>query len=205
MNRACYQAVAVLAAFLLGLSNSRAATFSDANWTSMGGIYSVNGEVEAVVADGFGNLYAGGTFTIAGEVFATNIAKWNGSSWSALGSGIGGSASSGSVWSLAVLGSDLYVGGAFTSAGGKVSYSLAKARIGSSVMSVVATNSTASIQLSGVTGYQYDVQRTTNLTSPITWTTLTTNPFSPAPDGSFTFTDTNAPPGKSFYRTRELP
>ena len=56
-----------------------------------------------------------------------------------------------------------------------------------------------------MTGYQYDVQRATNLNSSIFWTTLTTSPLSPAPDGSFTFIDTNAPAGTAFYRTRELP
>ena len=33
------------------------------------------------------NLYAGGCFTTAGGVPANNIAKWNGSAWSALGRG----------------------------------------------------------------------------------------------------------------------
>jgi len=33
------------------------------------------------------NLYAGGMFTSAGSVGASCIAKWNGSSWSALGDG----------------------------------------------------------------------------------------------------------------------
>ena len=32
-------------------------------------------------------LYAGGQFTTAGGVSANYIAQWNGSSWSALGSG----------------------------------------------------------------------------------------------------------------------
>ena len=35
------------------------------------------------------NLYAGGDFTTAGGVTANNIAKWDGSAWSALGSGMG--------------------------------------------------------------------------------------------------------------------
>ena len=35
------------------------------------------------------NLYAGGNFTTAGGVPANYIAKWDGSAWSALGSGIG--------------------------------------------------------------------------------------------------------------------
>jgi hypothetical protein len=40
------------------------------------------------VVDGSGNIYIGGQFTIVGEGFATNVAKWNGSAWSALGSGV---------------------------------------------------------------------------------------------------------------------
>jgi hypothetical protein len=79
---------------------------------------------------------------------------------------------------------------------------VANARIGSIVKSVATTNSTASIQLSGVTGYAYDVQRTTSLAPPITWTTVTTTPLYPAADGSFTFSDTNALPGSAFYRAQ---
>jgi hypothetical protein len=56
-------------------------------------------------------------FTNAGgDANADRIAKWNGSSWSALGSGI----SNGQVNSLAFNGSILYVGGSFTDAGGNV-------------------------------------------------------------------------------------
>ena len=43
----------------------------------------------AVFDDGGGPaLYAGGDFTTAGGVAANRIAKWDGSSWSALGSGM---------------------------------------------------------------------------------------------------------------------
>ena len=51
-----------------------------------------------------------------------------------------------------------------------------------------------------MTGYQYDVQRTTSLNPPILWTTVTASPLSPADDGSFTFNDTNAPAGMAYYR-----
>ena len=91
----------------------------------------------------------------------------------------------------------------FTAAGGKVSGYVVKARIGSIATSLVATDSTASIEFSGVTGYEYDVQRTISLHSPITWTNVTTSPLSPASDGSFTFADTNPPPGKAYYRAVE--
>ena len=63
-------------------------TFSDANWVSMGGVPGANGTVNVIAADGAGSLYIGGNFTTVGDVIATNIAKWNGSSWSALGSGM---------------------------------------------------------------------------------------------------------------------
>lgn len=114
---------AVLAALVIGASNInlRAAAFSDANWISMGGYPGVNGDVAAVATDGLGNLYIGGTFSIAGDVFATNIAKWNGTTWSALSSGINGG-----VGALLVSGNDLYVGGQFTTAGGVPATNIAK-------------------------------------------------------------------------------
>jgi len=87
-------------------------TFSDADWISMGGLPGANGNVYVTVVDSSGNLFVGGFFTIAGEAPAKNVAKWNGSAWSALGLGVNGS-----VYSLAVSGSDLYVGGEFTTAG----------------------------------------------------------------------------------------
>jgi hypothetical protein len=43
--------------------------------------------------DPSGNLYAGGQFLAAGGAFATNLAKWNGASWSYIGYGAGESAS----------------------------------------------------------------------------------------------------------------
>ena len=88
-------------------------TFSDANWISMGGMPGVNNYVSATVVDGSDNLYMGGGFTTAGGNSANYVAKWNGSAWSALGSGLNGSVSA-----LAVSGSDLYAGGGFTTAGG---------------------------------------------------------------------------------------
>jgi trimeric autotransporter adhesin len=103
-------------------------TFSDANWISMGGIPGADGSVSAAVVDGSGNLYIGGDFTAVGDVIANHIAKWNGSSWSALGSGMGGvDYGNGTiVYALAVSGSDLYVGGQFTTAGGSAATNIAK-------------------------------------------------------------------------------
>ena len=64
-------------------------TITDEDWESMNpGIPGVDGIVNALAFDASGNLYAGGDFTTAGGVSANSIAKWDGSSWSALGSGM---------------------------------------------------------------------------------------------------------------------
>jgi hypothetical protein len=89
-------------------------TFSDANWISMGGLPGAETFVYAAAVDGSGNLYVGGAFTVIGNVVASRVAKWNGSSWSALGSGLGNS----EVLALAVAGNDVYAGGNFVFAGG---------------------------------------------------------------------------------------
>jgi len=95
--------------------------FSDENWISMGTLAGANGEVYAAVVDGMGNLYIGGVFTAAGGAPANYVAKWDGTAWSALGSGLNNAVSA-----LAVLGTDLYVGGYFTTAGGSPANRIAK-------------------------------------------------------------------------------
>ena len=73
----------------------------------------VNGNVYALVASG-GNIYIGGTFTTAGGATHKNLVEVNGTS----GAPITGFANSlrpnKAVRGLAIYGSDLYVGGAFT-------------------------------------------------------------------------------------------
>ena len=71
------------------------------------------------------NLYAGGSFTVAGGVAVANIAKWDGSAWSALGSGMGDTYTPVS-YALAVSGTNLYAGGCFTTAGGVSANNIAK-------------------------------------------------------------------------------
>ena len=88
-------------------------TFSDANWVSMGGFPGANGAVNAAVTDGSGNLYIGGDFTVVGNVIANNIAQWNGSSWSALGSGMSGA----TVWCAGGVGQHVVCGRRFHDGG----------------------------------------------------------------------------------------
>jgi hypothetical protein len=103
------------------------AKWNGSAWSALGS--GINGWVVALAVSGT-NLYAGGFFTTAGGVPATNIAKWDGSAWSALGSGIVCAYHSdydySSVQALAVSGTDLYAGGAFTTAGGVPATNIAK-------------------------------------------------------------------------------
>jgi hypothetical protein len=82
------------------------------NWSSLG--FGLNDSVFALAASG-SDIYAGGYFTNAGGAPANYVAKWNGSSWSSLGSGMN---TGGPVLALAVAGNYLYAGGFFTNAGG---------------------------------------------------------------------------------------
>ena len=59
-----------------------------------------------------GDLIAGGTFTTAGGVSASRIARWNGTTWSSLGGGVNDS-----VCALTVTTNGLVAGGYFTSPG----------------------------------------------------------------------------------------
>jgi hypothetical protein len=60
-----------------------------------------------------GQTIASGDFTTAGGVACNYIARWDGSAWQPLGSGVGGQ-----VYALAVYTGELIAGGSFTTAGG---------------------------------------------------------------------------------------
>ena len=71
--------------------------------------------VHALAINSSGNLYAGGKFYNPPGAWTVNrIAKWNGTSWSALGSGMNKYVNA-LVFDSA---SNLYAGGDFTTAGG---------------------------------------------------------------------------------------
>ncbi len=97
-------------------------TFSDSDWVGINpGIVGPNGTVYAMAVDGNGNLYVGGYFSMVGTVAASCIAKWDGTTWSALGLG-----TNFKVQALAVNGSDVYAGGLFSMAGGMPVNNIAK-------------------------------------------------------------------------------
>ena len=67
-----------------------------------------------------GDLYVGGSYASAGGLSVSDIAKWNGSSWSAVGAGIGNAQvpTQSSVTCLTVIDNKLYAGGGFQNASG---------------------------------------------------------------------------------------
>ncbi|MBI5365094.1 MAG: hypothetical protein HZA53_18095 [Planctomycetes bacterium] len=93
------------------------ARWNGTSWSDVGGGLA-DGLANAIVArdegsGGGADLYATGDFTLTGgSVGATRIARWDGAGWRALGSGLGGTGRT-----FASFGSDLFIGGDFSSAG----------------------------------------------------------------------------------------
>ncbi len=111
-----------------GILNTNIARFDGTNWHSMGGgigYYNSQSSYVYTLELHNGQLYAGGIFTNAGNVFASNVAVWNGSTWSSVGTGAANGVN-GLVNTLVFQGSDLYVGGGFTTAGGVSAFGIAK-------------------------------------------------------------------------------
>jgi hypothetical protein len=50
---------------------------------------------------------------------------------------------------------------------------------GSTARGIAISGGSATIKCFGSTGFSYDVQRTTSLVLPVTWTTLTASPLTP--------------------------
>jgi hypothetical protein len=111
-------------------SSGGIARWDGSAWTPLGSGFagSINPRIlcMTVFDDGSGPaLYVGGSFTMAGAVNVSNIARWDGSTWSALGSGMDGD--------IRVLtafdngsGLGLYAGGSFTVAGGTPATGIAR-------------------------------------------------------------------------------
>lgn len=97
-------------------------------WKPGEGIPGINGAVYAVTTwdpDGPGGpqqplMVVGGSFTIAGNVLANNVAAWDGTGWQSLGVG-----TNSTIFALTEFSGELIAGGDFTSAGG-----VAASRIG---------------------------------------------------------------------------
>lgn len=108
----------------VSLKNNAVSDTSNLYWDGRFDQLGVNGTVLAMAQSG-SDLYVGGSFTQVGNVSANNIAKWDGSAWSALGSGAS-NGTDGNVLAIAVDGTAIYVGGSFSTAGGSNVNNIAK-------------------------------------------------------------------------------
>jgi hypothetical protein len=118
-----------------GVTVNGIAKWNGSGWSSLAGGMS-GGCATAVAAltvhdDGSGPaLYAGGAFLNAGGVAARCVAKWDGSSWSPLGSGLSNGDCTIAVNALASYdsgsGPELYAGGTFFASGGNQVYYIAR-------------------------------------------------------------------------------
>ena len=154
-----------------------------------------------------GNLYASGNFTNAGGVIVNRVAKWNGSAWSALGSGLARSFGSVTVTVLGARGNDLFAGGSIEYAGGKPSFLFARwnDQIDFDFVPTLQLRKPlylanghflCNVTANGVPSYV--IEGSIDLSS---WVPLATNTFSSIP-----FEDAAAPGfSRRFYRARQGP
>ena len=124
-----------------GVAAANIARWDGEKWTACG--VAPRG-IHALRCDKNGNVYAGGEnsffqtgLTIGGDL----IAKWDGARWNRLGSGINGGGRA--IWTLQVVDSTLYVGGAFDFAGNMLSPRLASVNIHDMPMNEVISRSIA--------------------------------------------------------------
>jgi hypothetical protein len=111
---------AILTCLLISTFPPTAPAQCEFAWRPGEGVPGVDGTVYATTTwdpDGPGPqpelLIVGGSFSVAGNVLANNIASWDGVAWLPLGTGMNGP-----VYALAVYNGELIAGGAFTTAGG---------------------------------------------------------------------------------------
>lgn len=88
-------------------------TFSDADWTAIAGPDFDGGILASVFGNGI--LYVAGSFSSTPNGPASNVAQWDGTTWSALGAGTNYQVSA-LAWDAS--GGRLFAGGIFTEAGG---------------------------------------------------------------------------------------
>ncbi len=162
----------------------------DGNPVSFNG---VNGNVLAIAVSG-SDVYVGGAFTQAGSVMARNVAKWNGTSWSVLGSGLVNGVSV-NARAIAVSGSEVYVGGDLSEAdggpedGGVLAARIAKWNSSTNTWSALGGGVNGTVFAIAVSGSDVYVggnfsQAGSNTASRIARWSSTTNTWSPLGTGA---------------------
>jgi len=124
-QRGAWLAAATLAGFLGTAATAQCTT----QWaTSPPFGTGLNGPVKCVLALPNGDLVAGGDFTTAGGTTVNRIARWDGTNWNAMGSGMSlSSGGSASVYDMTLMpNGDIVAGGMFTHANGVPCNSVAR-------------------------------------------------------------------------------
>lgn len=112
-----------------GASASRIARWDGSAWHPLGsGIDPGNFyQVQSLSVMPNGDIIAGGNFPTAGGVSATGVARWDGTSWSPLGTGLERAGGNAAAFAQVLLpNGDLVVGGNFTGAGGVPASNIAR-------------------------------------------------------------------------------
>jgi hypothetical protein len=114
-----------------GIAAAHIAKWNGTTWSALGqyGVGELENdyytEVRAIVVNG-NDVYVGGFITNVNGNAVEAIVKWNGTSWSSLGSGLTNNGSHATVYCLTLIGNDLYAGGDFVTAGGNPANRVAK-------------------------------------------------------------------------------
>jgi hypothetical protein len=182
-----------------GLAVSRIAMWNGASWSNVGGGLRGTGNFSVTDMTAVGNnIYACGSFTNAapGALIVNRVAKWDGASWSALGTGMTPAPLSSvvSMVTIQAFGSDIYAGGLFGMAGGKPSFNIAHWNEtrnfdgGAPTLQisnpVKAGSNPFSFSVNASNVLSYIIEATTNLS---VWSPLQTNSASP-----YQFFDSNS-------------
>ncbi len=156
------------------------AQWDGSSWSALGnGLTGTSSANVLGIALAGTNVYVGGqNITNASGVIVSNIAVWNGASWSSLGSG---TEFGRNCVALAASGNDVYAGGNFNWAGDKPAQFIAHWNSQSNyypaaniqlTRTLWPTNQQFRFRVTGTSGQSYIIQATANFTS---WTSLQTN------------------------------
>jgi len=115
-----------------GIPVNNIAAWDGSSWSAMGdGLEAIGTGLNTYLWSLFvsdGSLYAGGNFNFSGTDSVNFIARWDGITWTGLGSGVGVNeypGSSATVFAITSYNGDIIAGGGFTLAGGKIANRIA--------------------------------------------------------------------------------